>query len=768
MKSRTRPAGSTNGKLETHLFECAREARAALHRAAVWRSRLELILEDHSVRVERVALPRVGATNVPLRQLQEQFSQKLEELKGELEAIGVRLKTGLGASFRALEENAGFVTIALFGRTKAGKSTTMEALTHGDGSSRGHGAQHKTKAVKEYYWPPGQQTLRVVDTPGIEGFQGEALGEMAETYIGRADLIFFLISDDKASPEELDRFAGIRTIGKSVVVILNVKEKDVDWLVEHPEAVFVSESIDGHRRRICRYLAEHFDLDAPEILPVHALAAWESTQTRDPSVADRLRERSRIDSIEERLQAFALREALAARIRSPRDCIYSYGESAKDQLRPYAGAFRMLHDAAVRQQASLVESAATIIAAERRRCSDLSTPFEEAQAEVAELVDTLVASRKGGAALNRAWDGFLQKHGLDHVERTFKMTVVARLQAEIASQVADAGFDADQGRVESDIASLFGAALSHAKNEKAKMWARAGIQAGATAGAGALAGWAMANFWNPTGWAALAAAGVLSVAAGLAGGWGGKAAADAWKESDRKALARERDEIVAALKRSLQLCSGEIESRCLHWLDDLPTALRRQFEDGFGFVEDASRTVWRATVRTLHELDSAAAELDYGWLQHCFGIAQLGGVQDARLLNAACAGKSGVKFLVASSAGTDLADARWAPRLHELVGTRVALIDANAPLESQVAAALAPAKVSPESVHAQRAPQTFRSRRGQMNRGPRRDPPSVHVRMDADEAKAAIGSGGENVRAAQRLLGLKIRIVGPRDQGESA
>ena len=55
------------------------------------------------------------------------------------------------------------VKITLFGRTKVGKSTLMEVLTHGDGSHMGKGGQRTTRDVRQYEW----RGMTVTDTPGI-------------------------------------------------------------------------------------------------------------------------------------------------------------------------------------------------------------------------------------------------------------------------------------------------------------------------------------------------------------------------------------------------------------------------------------------------------------------------------------------------------------------------------------------------------------------------------------------------------------------------
>lgn len=765
-RERDVPSPGARTDLKACLAACVDAADSSLDVAQELSKRLLSILDNHNRRVGRVRLPASNPEDEQLRELQQQFASRLDALKAELHVVGTRFGEELEGSFAALRADAAFVTVALFGRTKAGKSTTMEALTHGDGSTRGTGAQHTTKEVRAYYWPPEQRTLRVVDTPGIEGFLGEALSKMAQEFIERADLVFFLFSDDKAGAEELDRFGRIRTFGKSVTVVLNVKEADLSMVTEMPEYVFGK--IDGHQRRIRRYLREHFDLDDPEVLPVHALAAWRSTKETSEKERARLRECSRIESIEQRLESFARYEARAARIRSPRDNLYSHVVTAKNQLRPYAGMFRALYDAAVEHQRKLRAGVHAVISDEQRRCRDLSVVFDEAEAELDELVDTLIASGKKGAPLNRAWEDFLGKHGLDQVERAFKKTVVARLQKEIAAQIADSGFDAAHEVRGGDVANLFSHAHEQRKHDKSKLYARAGVRAAGSVGVGALAAWAVANFWNPTGWlAGIAAVGVVA-GAGYAGERGARAATDAWKETDRKSLARERDKIVAALGRQLSRYSDGVVRACEAWLTELPKALDRQFQGGLGYVESGAQSIWQATVRTLHELDDAAADLDREWLEHCLRLVEQETGVRIPIRNAVYVDRCGAKLLVADLPKELASKSAWYDLLESVVGAPVILVDDGLPLSRKVAAALAPARISPESVR-----RVDKDRRRQNRSGPKR-PRKDDLRrrikvevvlLNSDEAKAAIGPGGANARAAQRLLKLaSLKIVGPRDQ----
>lgn len=63
----------------------------------------------------------------------------------------------------------GKLCIVMYGPTNSGKSTIIEALSHGDGRTIGTGEKDHTKTPREIPFGP----LLLVDTPGIEGGEGE-------------------------------------------------------------------------------------------------------------------------------------------------------------------------------------------------------------------------------------------------------------------------------------------------------------------------------------------------------------------------------------------------------------------------------------------------------------------------------------------------------------------------------------------------------------------------------------------------------------------
>ena len=127
-----------------------------------------------------------------------------------------------------LHDNLSKFSITLFGRTMAGKSTLMEILTEGDGTSIGKGAQRTTRDVRKYNW----NGMEITDVPGIGAFEGEEDENIAFEAAKMADLILFLITDDAPQIAEAECFSKIVNLGKPIICIINVKAAIAEKLEE--------------------------------------------------------------------------------------------------------------------------------------------------------------------------------------------------------------------------------------------------------------------------------------------------------------------------------------------------------------------------------------------------------------------------------------------------------------------------------------------------------------------------------------------------------
>lgn len=146
-----------------------------------------------------------------LKQLKSQLCSVVTELK-ELQAESV-------SKLKKSRERLDKFSITVFGRTMAGKSTLMEILTHGNGESIGNGAQRTTRDVRTYQW----KGLEVTDVPGVAAFEGAKDEELAFESASQADMVLFLITDDAPQSSEAECLAKVRSMGKPVLGICNVK-----------------------------------------------------------------------------------------------------------------------------------------------------------------------------------------------------------------------------------------------------------------------------------------------------------------------------------------------------------------------------------------------------------------------------------------------------------------------------------------------------------------------------------------------------------------
>ena len=114
-------------------------------------------------------------------------------------------------------------SIALMGRTKAGKSTLHSIMCQEGEEFIGTGSQRTTRFNRVFSW----NGLKIIDTPGIGAGEedGQKDTEIAERVISQADIICFVVVDDTISSEDilatLDRIAEYH---KPMIVLLNHKD----------------------------------------------------------------------------------------------------------------------------------------------------------------------------------------------------------------------------------------------------------------------------------------------------------------------------------------------------------------------------------------------------------------------------------------------------------------------------------------------------------------------------------------------------------------
>lgn len=151
--------------------------------------------------------------DTPASQILDAEQTLLADLTGELEEL----------AHRQLDDMKTF-NIVLFGRTGTGKSSLLEAISHGDGGTISPGESDWTTAVKPVEWG----SCRVVDTPGIEGWgrtmSRADLEDQARQELITADVVLLCFDTQNQKAGEFRKVADwIAEFRKPAIVVLNVR-----------------------------------------------------------------------------------------------------------------------------------------------------------------------------------------------------------------------------------------------------------------------------------------------------------------------------------------------------------------------------------------------------------------------------------------------------------------------------------------------------------------------------------------------------------------
>ena len=193
--------------------------------------------------------------------------------------------------------------ITLFGKTKAGKSTLMEILTHGDGSHMGKGGQRTTRDVRSYEW----KGMSVTDIPGIDAYGGQEDDAKAEEAAIYADLILFMITAGQPEGTEADWMVKLKKMDKPILCICNYKQslgEGVDdfrlkRLLSNPQKLEERMNIKELANQFNTFLHERLPNEHVDFLITHLLANFYSQQLEYASKRAELEKVSRFSNVEQ-------------------------------------------------------------------------------------------------------------------------------------------------------------------------------------------------------------------------------------------------------------------------------------------------------------------------------------------------------------------------------------------------------------------------------------------------------------------------------------
>ena len=300
----SRGARNDGADLESALQECRQAARDGSK------------IAQESLRSTKEAFDRVtidllqNAREVGL--LEHEVFENFQQFGSDLDAWQEESRERLEEARRGMDD----FSIALFGRTIAGKSTLMEILTDGDGASIGKGAQRTTRDVRSYRW----RGLKVTDVPGTSAFEGPEDERSAFDAAKNADLVLFLITDDAPQPAEAECFARVRALGKPLIGICNVKkaledDDDLRLFLRAPERCLDMSRLKALEHQFHELAARH-NAGAPVFFVfTHLLARFLARRPGHRHHCKDLQRASRFSMVERRIVDMIVRRGTFLRIK---------------------------------------------------------------------------------------------------------------------------------------------------------------------------------------------------------------------------------------------------------------------------------------------------------------------------------------------------------------------------------------------------------------------------------------------------------------------
>lgn len=265
-----------SSSIERELERCRQSAEEGYELANAKYSDIKNTLVDATKSLSKTDAEQSQVSRIRNTELVERQKSELQQLRNRIEHIGDDLQN--------LRGRMKDFSIVVYGRTMAGKSTLMEILTHGNGQSIGKGSQRTTLNVRDYHW----NGLKITDVPGISAFGGEADERLALEAAKKADLILFLLTSDAPQPDEAEKLAQLRSLGKPVLGVINVKMQfnindDLD-VEDLQDRMADTSTINATINQFKNFSANHNqDWSGIKFVATHLLSAYQS-QDKNPKV----------------------------------------------------------------------------------------------------------------------------------------------------------------------------------------------------------------------------------------------------------------------------------------------------------------------------------------------------------------------------------------------------------------------------------------------------------------------------------------------------
>ena len=372
-----------------------------------------------------------------------------------------------------------------------GKSTMMEIFTRGNGDSIGHGAQRTTRDVRSYSW----NGIKITDVPGICASGGEDDSEVAYEATKNADLVIFLITDDAPGNEEAVFFEKIRSQGKPIIGVINVRCKiktgtteDIEDFIEDLNRKMSNDHCANVEKQFNEFLRAKSSGPLVRFIPVHLKARFLSEQQTAPAVRKQLEQISNFRAVEKAIVNTIKRNGPTYRLKSFMDLIvkplqdfsenlFEQNEQCRQQGLTLDNKRKELE---CWQKEDFSAFAATEIKAFVSRC------LQNLRNKIPDFCENYCESSNAQVA----WNKLVQSYDIEGKTQSFcKNTLLKNLQDKLKSVQQEL-------EIESTFFFKTDCNFSTPPSDYKKMWNWGGGVLGFGLTIAAL-------WWNPLGWAAL-------------------------------------------------------------------------------------------------------------------------------------------------------------------------------------------------------------------------------------------------------------------------
>ena len=312
------------------------------------------------------------------------------------------------------------LTVALLGRTKAGKSQLVAALT-GDPEGSGVGVGRHRTTTKERVVHLHEFDL--VDLPGVAALNGEEDTELALAMAERADAVLWIYAESLQDAEAFELEDLLRK-GKPVVVAFNVKQSIGNEGLRKVFSKFPGRTfrdLESHEARVAQ-IADRAGTHAPPFVAFHARAAWWAEVHGDPDLAVA----SRVRDLTAACESVLVSRASVLRIRAdhdrPRQKLVELGAAASLVASELGDEQAALARLVKRECDAILERAAILQ-------SDAVTQLGAAVAQARHGLGKWLAKHRGDGdqQLNSAWQTYLERSGLYRVLKDYDEHLRERL-----------------------------------------------------------------------------------------------------------------------------------------------------------------------------------------------------------------------------------------------------------------------------------------------------------------------------------------------------